>query len=390
MKLLAVFKILAIAILALPIALTTQGRAQPIPTGPMTISVNPTQITPDQSADVTATLTGVININCGTTTIQYRIYDDAGKTTIRVDWTPLNSGTPVNSVYTTTFDGTAIPVSVGELVSFRAAFNTAGCPGGMYQGTNFGNSPTADLLIIASDDPFPDGTITYTQGFYGSSPMGEATVSMLIDEATCNEINDILTNIGRGLAIDCSLEADRNALAFFLTGTVGPGGQDGGFLPSGLAPGENLAAQKITLLLNLNLGFILLAPDIPILSTYYLNIDVVQDIVDGVPGDFIDPVFRNPELYDVCVDSEPDQVCDPGFVLSALGTKVADLDDAGTTVEDILIAADSLLASGNPDIDVNGVTLTRDDMTNILGLINESYDEGNINGFVTLFDADPV
>jgi hypothetical protein len=37
---------------------------------------------------------------------------------------------------------------------------------------------------------------------------------------------------------------------------------------------------------------------------------------------------------------------------------------------------------------VNGVTLTRDDMTDILGLINESYDEGVPTGFATAFDAD--
>ena len=37
---------------------------------------------------------------------------------------------------------------------------------------------------------------------------------------------------------------------------------------------------------------------------------------------------------------------------------------------------------------MNAQTLTRDDVTDILGLINEAYDEGVITGFVTAFNAD--
>ena len=44
--------------------------------------------------------------------------------------------------------------------------------------------------------------------------------------------------------------------------------------------------------------------------------------------------------------------------------------------------------SGDASVDVNGVPLTRGDLTGILGLINESYDAGAISGFVTAFDAD--
>ncbi len=54
----------------------------------------------------------------------------------------------------------------------------------------------------------------------------------------------------------------------------------------------------------------------------------------------------------------------------------------------MLAAADSLLLSGDEDILVNHVILTQVDMTEILSLINESYDEGIPTGFVTAFDAD--
>jgi hypothetical protein len=82
-------------------------------------------------------------------------------------------------------------------------------------------------------------------------------------------------------------------------------------------------------------------------------------------------------------------VCDAGTVtLTSLGSKVTDLDAAGTTVQDILDAAYTLLASGDTTVLVNGVVLTKGDMTQILGLINESFDEGVATGFVTAFDAD--
>ena len=55
----------------------------------------------------------------------------------------------------------------------------------------------------------------------------------------------------------------------------------------------------------------------------------------------------------------------------------------------MLAAADTLLLMvGDEDVMVNRVTLTRGDLTEILSLINESYDEGITTGFVTAFDAD--
>jgi len=38
--------------------------------------------------------------------------------------------------------------------------------------------------------------------------------------------------------------------------------------------------------------------------------------------------------------------------------------------------------------DLHGVHLDAGDLTALLGLVNESYDEGNPTGFVTAFDAD--
>jgi hypothetical protein len=273
----------------------------------------------------------------------------------------------------------------GQTIGFRAHHPaTAGS-----HGDDQSTSDCADLEIIELEDPLPDGTTTFTQGFFGAAPDGEAVVPDLIDEETCGEINDILESIGVGdTPYDCTTDAGRDALALFLTGEVGAGADDG-FLPSGFSPGQNLAAQKITLLLNLNLGAILEPPAIPLQDGYFLNIDAVQDFVDGVPDAFYDPILTTGGVLGTCTDSEPDGVCDMGtIVLTALGAKVQDLDDAGTTVADILAAADSLIASGDPDIDVNGVTLTAADLTEILGLINESYDEGVPTGFVTSFDAD--
>jgi hypothetical protein len=250
-----------------------------------------------------------------------------------------------------------------------------------------------DLICSAApQDPLPDGSTTYTQGFFGSAPEGEAVVATLVDQATCTEINAILAAIGVGSTpYDCTTAGGRLALANFLTGPVGSGpeGDAKGFLPSGFEPGQNLAAQKITLLLNLRLAAVLSSPAVPILSSYFINIDPVQDLVLGVPGAFYDPILTTGGKLGTCTDTTPlDGQCDAAPTLTALGIKVAALDTAGTTVQQILVAADLLIASSDPSIVVNGVTLTRGDMTDILGLINESFDEGVATGLVTAFDAD--
>jgi hypothetical protein len=79
--------------------------------------------------------------------------------------------------------------------------------------------------------------------------------------------------------------------------------------------------------------------------------------------------------------------------LTALGVLVQQLDDAGTTVGDMLAAADTLLLRAeDAEIAVSdsAVILSRIDVTNILSLINKSYDEGVPTGVVTAWDYDPV
>jgi hypothetical protein len=289
---------------------------------------------------------------------------------------------PFNMLFDTTGLG-------GQTLGFRNHYITPGgkdAPGGSF-------SDCADLTITEAD-PLPDDTLSYTQGFYGSSPTGEDLVDQLIDESTCEQIRDILYYSGfddTASVIDCSVPAGRDLLALFLTGTVGAGNDDG-FLPAGNpsqnGPGFNLAAQKITLLLNLNLAAL---AEIPILSSYFINIDLVQDIVDGAPGPIVEPVFRNPDLYDFCEDTVADgeDICDAGtLVLSALGNLVQALDDASTTVEDLCEAAVAMISEDLDSVFVNGVEVTRSEMTKLLGLTNESYDEGTPTGFITSGDVD--
>lgn len=323
--------------------------------------------------------------------IQIQQLQDAGGNGVPCDtggasFGDLGAGSPdANGQFSIFFDTTAL---AGQTIGFRSHHPATGGAHGDSQSA----SDCMNLVIVSAEDPLPDGTTGVTQGFYGASPNGEAVVSDLIDQATCEAISAILADIGIVLGLDCSSEADQDALADFVTGEVGPGSDDG-FLPSGFEPGQNLAAQAITLLLNLNLGEILVDPAIPMSSSYFLNIDVVEDLfgdppMSSNPPTCVDPLFNIPELA-VCDDGDVNMVCDCGTVaLSTLGLLVSDLDDAGTTVQEILDAALSLLASGDADIDVNGDTLTRDDVTDILGLINESYDEGVPTGFVTAFDAD--
>lgn len=303
--------------------------------------------------------------------------------TAGADYVNIGQGSPINGSgqYWTTFDTTGL---AGQSIGFRAHHPATGGAHGDSQSM----SECFNLEIIQVRDPLPDGTTSYTQGFFGSSPVGEAVVEYLMDETTCERIYDILQNVGVATAVDGCY----STLPLTLTGTVGPG-RDNGFLPSGFLPGQNMAAQMITLLLNLNLANVLPTGAIPMYTSYFINIDVVEDLFgDSLsptnPPTYVDPVLNISELGS-CIDADADGACDANSeTLTSLGNKVADLDAAGTTVEDILDAAFSLLQSGALTIDVNDVTLTKGDLTHILGLINESFDEGLATGFVTAFDAD--
>lgn len=285
--------------------------------------------------------------------------------------------------FSTSFSTTGLG---GQTIGFRAHHPATGFP----HGDAKTKSDCLDLQIILALDPLPDGTTSYTQGFYGASPIGEAVVADLMDETTCATVNQTLEKSGvAGTPFGCY-----STLPLMLTGTVGPG-RDNGFLPSGFLPGQNLAAQLITLLLNLNLAYVLPEDAVPMLGDYYINVDVVEDLfgdppLPSVPPTYVDPVLNIPELG-TCVDADLNSVCDDGTItLTSLGAKIAALDAApsGTTVQNILDAALNLLISGNASISLNGVTLTKGDLTEILGLINESFDEGEASGFVTAFDAD--
>ncbi len=295
------------------------------------------------------------------------------------EWDLVDDGDAMNGEFiTTAFNTTGFG---GQTIGFRSHYVPS-------QARYHQSSSPCEDLDVTELDPFPDGSFTLTQGFYGAAPAGVAWVRGIIDyqdeTEPCEEINSILEAIGEGdTPYDCDpFEGDdRQALADFLSGG-GVGGNDGGFLPTGFQ-NHNLAAQKITLLLNLYLDRMLTGDDIPIQSGYYINIDPVADVPSGI---IYDPVATNSPTLGTCTISGTE--CTDAPVFSPLGLLVLALDNAGTTVEDILIAADDLLEGGSDPQDVHGVELSAGDLTKIIGLINESYDNGVITGFVTAFDAD--
>ncbi|WP_432474752.1 hypothetical protein [Amphritea sp. HPY] len=288
----------------------------------------------------------------------------------------------------------ALGFVAGTTGGFRAHYVTGG--GRDKVGTHF-SDPIDITATNGNIDPLPDNAFTYSQGFYGSAPLGEAAVSLLIDEATCADILDALSGVSLpGSIYDCSDINVRHDLADFLVGEVGNvgGNKDGGFLPSGFSK-NNLAAQTITLLLNLNLDMVLTGDAEAIHDTYFINIDKVQDIVGGVPDGIIDPVATTkPELGDCTIVNTTD--CDADRALNDLGERVEALDESvvgsqpdGSTVGEILDAALALLMTGTSPQNVNNVELSSGDLTGIIGLINESFDP-DPTGFVTACDYDAL
>ena len=285
----------------------------------------------------------------------------------------------------TPFDTTGLG---GSTIGFRVLHPTGG-PSGPHRWAQ-STSECANLEITRGD-PFPDGTLSYTQGYYGSSPDGEASVESLLDADTCEAIASALGSLDVAPATDCTEQGSRAALAYLLTGPVGPGPErPRGFLPSGFAPGHNLVAQLATLLLNLNYGAIAAEGEYPLEGGYYLNVDAVQDLVDGAPAGWVDPILATGGELGTCVDASPlDDVCDGGTVtFSGVGEEAAALDAAGTTVDELVAAAFAFLGSGLATTDLHGVDLDAGDLTALIGLVNESYDEGEPTGFVAAFDAD--
>lgn len=239
-------------------------------------------------------------------------------------------------------------------------------------------------LTVCEDPP----EVSFTQGFFGGSPIGEAMVAGLINDDNCADINTILASVGAiEETLDCVVPAEEteSALSHFLTGTVGAGKEKGdeiGFLPGGSAPNHNLAAQEITVLLNMEL-------EGGINVGNFLNIDVV----DG-----LDPILTTGGQLGTCLDLlplEPDGICDNFTItLNALGDVVALLDAEVTAVGDVLDVADAYIELEGANVDptdtvfINGVGVTVEQLTKILGMINESYDAGTPTGFVTISDVD--
>ena len=131
----------------------------------------------------------------------------------------------------------------------------------------------------------------------------------------------------------------------------------------------------------------------PIELGYYLNIDPVPDS----NGDMVYPLENTygDEALGACGTEAADigGLCadDVNAEMTRLGVLVQQLDDAGTTVEDMLLAADNLLMAGatiETITTINDVRLTQLDVTNILSLINKSYKNGIPTGVVTAWDYD--
>ncbi len=127
---------------------------------------------------------------------------------------------------------------------------------------------------------------------------------------------------------------------------------------------------------------------------YYLNIDPVPD-PDGVMVYPLDNTFGDEALGTCGIGGLTVGLCldGGGAELTDLGYLVQLLDRAGTTVGDMLDAADDLLLQGATatttiDVGPGDVELTQLDVTNILSLINKSYDEGIPTGVVTAWDYD--
>jgi hypothetical protein len=82
-------------------------------------------------------------------------------------------GEPVAGFFSILFDTTGLG---GQTLGFRVHYVT---PGGRdAPGTS--SSDCADITITREADPLPDDTLSYTQGFYGASPIGE-DLGMMMD-----------------------------------------------------------------------------------------------------------------------------------------------------------------------------------------------------------------
>ncbi len=298
-----------------------------------------------------------------------------------------------------------------------------------FKGTSTGGRDWAwvDNVNIRMNSPLPEHTVSWTQGYYhndGEVLTCDVLAEMSRDPLAAMNVEAItgITTILASPSVDVDISAsaedfeevttprDVTRLCSFLVGDQG-GQDDCSFLTAGklldengrCKPKSNLAAQDITLRLNLNLDLVYgewgVDDDVefrPIYLDYYLNIDPVPD-----PAGFMVYPLQNTygdEALGACgtVDATIAGLCAAGLAeMTDLGALVQRLDygrgGAGTTVGDMLLAADTLLMAGatvETTYNINGVELTQLDVTNILSLINKSYDKGVPTGVVTAWDYD--
>ena len=244
-----------------------------------------------------------------------------------------------------------------------------------FVGTSGGNNDWAwvDNVNITRESPLPRGTVSYTQGFYGQSPRGEAMDCEILATMDANPLGTMSVDAVSGITailaspsvsvdmasvgvdVDTLESEDVHRLCLFLVGEIGTdgGNNDGGFLPAGKVDGHpvsNLASQDIALRLNLNLDGIYGTwgdegvEFRPIELGYYLNIDPVPD-PDGVMVYPLANTFGDEALGTCGIGGLTVGLCadGSGAELTDLGALVQRLDRAGTTVGDMLLAADDLL-----------------------------------------------
>ena len=297
-----------------------------------------------------------------------------------------------------------------------------------FVGTSEGKNDWAlvDNVRITMRHVLPPGTVSWSQGgFHNVSEALACEVLLELDRDPLAGMNvdgiTGITEILASLSVDVDLSAEGldsistsrevNSLCLFLVGDEG-GSDACTFLPAGkllnengqCKPKSNLASQDITLRLNLNLASVYGAwgdegvEFRPIELDYYLNIDPVPH-PDGYMVYPLDNTFGDEALGTCGIGGLELGLCADGggAEMTNLGMVVQELDRRGTTVGDMLDAADTLLLAGATVTTmhtINGVELTQLQVTDILSMINKSYkydlslNKGVPTGVVTAWDYD--
>jgi len=185
-----------------PLLLAASLTAAPTPTTISNIVAAPNAIAVGASSTVTVTLQDATGpISCGTGTIRYKVTHP--DTTVTA-WTDLGSSTPSANVFSRVFDTNAVSVAAGDVVTLESQFTPGGCPGGSFSGVGYGNSPTTQILIVASESPLcPNGQTTGVfvsiagPGGLGNPPPGYVgTWSFTVNVRACADVFDVTAQGG--------------------------------------------------------------------------------------------------------------------------------------------------------------------------------------------------